>query len=113
MTVGADAAGGVARQSELPLNVFVSYARDDFEFTDQLVAGLKACGFDPSLDRQGVSAGEKWREQLGKLILAADSVVFVLTPKSIVSPECLWEFDEAQRLTARARVARPDDGAGQ
>jgi hypothetical protein len=47
------------------LRVFVSYSRNDVEFADQLVAGLEACGFDPILDRHGISGGEDWQQRLG------------------------------------------------
>lgn len=80
------------------LKVFISYSRADNAFADQLVLALKDKGFQPMLDRHDMSGGEKWRERLGKLILEADAVVFVLTATSASSEICAWEVAEAERL---------------
>ena len=83
------------------LKVFVSYSRSDAGFADQLVAALAAYGVTPSIDRGEIRAAEDWQERLGQLILEADTVVFILTPDSAVSPTCKWEVDEAVRLNKR------------
>jgi TIR domain len=83
------------------LNVFISYSRDDLGFADQLVAALESCGFDPTIDRHGISAGEDWKKRLGSLIHDSDTVVFVLSPASIISDICAWEVEEAARLSKR------------
>lgn len=80
------------------LKVFISYSRADVAFADQLVLALKDKGFQPILDRHDMSGGEKWRERLGKLILEADAVAFVLTATSAASEICGWEVGEAERL---------------
>ena len=80
------------------LKVFISYSRADVGFADQLVLALKDKGFQPILDRHDMSGGEKWRERLGKLILEADAVAFVLTATSAASEICEWEVNEAGRL---------------
>src|SRR5215510_16016228 len=92
--------------------VFVSYSRDDLEFADQLVAGLEACAFRPTIDREGISGGEDWRIRLGSLIREADTVVFVLSPASARSDVCGWEVEEAARLGKRILpvTCRPLDG---
>jgi len=83
------------------LKVFVSYSRSDTGFADQLVAALAAYGMTPSIDRGDIQAAENWQERLGQLILEADTLVFILTPKSAISPICKWEVDEALRLNKR------------
>lgn len=94
------------------LNVFISYSRDDLDFADQLVAALESCGFDPTIDRHGVSAGEDWKKRLGSLIHDSDTVVFVLSPASAKSDICAWEVEEAARLSKRILpvICRPIDG---
>ena len=67
------------------LKVFVSYSRTDVEFADQLVLALEDKGFQTILDRHDMSGGENWRERLGKLILSADAVTFILSEKSAAS----------------------------
>lgn len=95
------------------LSIFVSYSRDDLPAADQLDATLTLAGFATVMDRSGISGGEGWRERLGALIRAADTVVFVLTPKSAASEVCRWEVEEAVRLGKRIMpvLPRPLDGA--
>jgi len=84
------------------LKVFISYSRADIAFADELVAGLEYDGgFDVSIDRHAIHEGEDWKARLGALIADADTVVFVLSPKSATSPICQWEVEEADRLSKR------------
>jgi hypothetical protein len=83
------------------LSVFISYSRDDLAFADQLAAGLTLGGFEPTIDRSGISGGEDWKLRLGALIRNAETVVFVLSPASAQSPICKWEVEEAVRLGKR------------
>src|SRR3954451_18671325 len=101
-----------ATQQEHKLNVFISYSRDDLGFADQLDAALGVTGFDPILDRHGISGGEDWKSRLGNLIRDADTVVFVLSPSSARSEICAWEVGEAIRLNKRIIpvLSRPLDG---
>ena len=90
-----------ATHQDNKLNVFISYSRDDLGFSDQLEAALGVTGFDPTLDRHGISGGEDWKSRLGNLIRDADTVVFVLSPSSARSEICAWEVGEAVRLGKR------------
>lgn len=84
------------------LKVFISYSRADAAFADELVAGLEfARQFEVTIDRQSIIEGEDWKKRLGTLIANADTVVFVLSPDSAKSNICLWEVDEAWRLSKR------------
>jgi hypothetical protein len=83
------------------LRVFISYSRDDLKFADQLNAALNAYGFDCVIDRHGISGGEEWKRRLSSLISEADTVVFVLSPTSARSTVCVWEVEEATRLSKR------------
>ncbi len=84
------------------LKVFISYSRTDIAFADELVAGLEYDGgFEVSIDRLAIHEGEDWKARLGALIAGADTVVFVLSPKSATSPVCQWEVEEAERLSKR------------
>ncbi len=94
------------------LKVFVSYSRTDVDFADQLVLALEDKGFETILDRHDLSGGENWRERLGKLILSADAVAFVLTAKSAASEICSWEVEEAKRLGKRILPVTPASPAG-
>lgn len=90
---------GASEQNKL--KVFVSYSREDLAFADELVAGLDFHGFDVTIDRHSIAAGENFQTRLGGLILAADTIVFVLSPASLASDSCAWEVDESLRLSKR------------
>src|SRR5262249_8746382 len=80
--------------------VFVSYSRKDDAFADTLVDALNQRGYLSYLDRKDIVPGEDWRARLDGLILAADAVVFVISPDSIARwdlppPDesvCAWEI---------------------
>jgi hypothetical protein len=95
------------------LRVFISYSRMDSALAEELVAGLEFAGFEITIDRHSIAAGEKWEQRLGSLILGADTVVFVLSPDSAISPICKWEVEESQRLSKRILpvLAKPVDFA--
>jgi WD40 repeat protein len=90
-------------------HVFISYSRTDVGFAKRLVEALKRRGFEAFRDETDIAPGEDWKDRLGKLIAAADSVVFLLSPESIKSEICDWEINEAERLTKRIlpAVCRP------
>lgn len=92
--------------------VFISYSRTDLAFADQLEATLHVAGFEADLDRHSIEGGEDWRQRIGELILAADTVIIVLTAASLLSPVCQWELDEAWKLTKRVLPVLPTPIAG-
>lgn len=98
---GPDAAGSNHPVSVDKLGVFISYSRDDVEIADTLDVLLENTGFAPTLDRQGISGAEDWKERLGGMIRDTDTVVFLLSPASAKSDICRWEVAEALRLSKR------------
>ena len=90
---------GTAADSKL--KVFISYSRKDEDFAQELLAGLQLSGFEPNLDKHDIAAGENWEARLGRLIEAADSVVFVISPDSVASERCAWEVERTVTLKKR------------
>ncbi len=88
--------------SEQKIELFVSYARADTKFVDELVAGLDYDGgFSVAIDRTAIGKGDNWKNRLSELIAWNDTVVFVLTPNSARSRVCRWEMREAERMSKR------------
>jgi len=83
------------------LSVFISYSRSDLEIANQLVNAIQAMKISPSIDREGISGAEDWRERLKQLIAEADSIIFLLSPDSATSKMCHWEVEESLRLNKR------------
>ncbi len=90
----------VQNTSDRP-KVFISYSRKDLGFAQMLVNALGERGFDAFLDKADIAPGEPWKERLGGLIAAADTVVFVISPDSVSSSVCAWEIEESARLGKR------------
>lgn len=86
------------------LSVFISYSRSEVRFADELELFLSNSGYRPLIDRNAIDAGEAWKDRLGDLILAADSVVFVLSDTSAASATCRWEAEQAELLSKRILV---------
>ena len=53
------------------------------------------------MDRQDIEKGEEWWRRIQNLIAEADSVIFVLSPNSAISPVCQDEVDFAEGLKKR------------
>jgi hypothetical protein len=82
--------------------IFVSYARSDSsELASELVTALDLLGFDGMLDREDIAAAEDWERRLDTLIRQCDTVVFVLSPRSVQSQRCAWEVARATELSKR------------
>jgi hypothetical protein len=77
--------------SQTRMKVFISCAREDVGFADQLAAFLTDNGFKPIVDQLEMGSPEA-------LIADAEAYVFVLTTASARSAACARELDEAKRL---------------
>jgi hypothetical protein len=77
--------------------LFVSYAREDLERIRELVDILREGGHEPWFDHQ-LDVGLDWRDQLEERIVQCDAFVYPLTPHSIGSEWCQWEFARASEL---------------
>lgn len=98
----ADEAADDARADAGKLKIFISYARADAtDFARELLNGLRLTGFEPKLDIHDIAKGEDWEKRLGGLIAEADTIVFVVTPKSVASERCEWEIRKTLELSKR------------
>jgi hypothetical protein len=80
--------GNRGLEAEAKAKIFISYSRKDEAFAQELVAGLEITGFQPYLDKHDIAAGEEWEARLGRLIEAADTVVFGISPDAVASERC-------------------------
>ena len=96
-----DAGGHHPQALARPLRVFLSYARTDLDLALGLRDHLTADGVDAFLDVNDIVMGEPWQERLQKLIVSADTILFLISPASVKSAYCDWEVDEAERLAKR------------
>lgn len=84
------------------LKVFISYSRGDARaFVDRLQPALEKHGVDAYVDREDIEKGEEWWERIEQLITEADSVIFVMTPRSAKSEICKREVAFAEHVKKR------------
>jgi WD40 repeat protein len=94
-------------------DAFISYRRlpADTAFVDQLQETLAERGMDVWVDRTDIEPAADWSERILRGIEAAKAFIFVITPESVVSGQCLRELEAAvQRHKLIIPVALRDTG---
>jgi WD40 repeat protein len=81
-------------------DAFVSYRRipADTAFVDQLQRDLATRGIRVWVDREEIEPASDWADRIVRGIDASKALVFVITPESAHSAECLRELDKAVEL---------------
>ncbi|MGD9981960.1 MAG: TIR domain-containing protein [Hyphomonadaceae bacterium] len=111
---------GQAAAAERKLRVFLSYSRKDAAYVERLAQALTERGFLADFDRSthdkdnvevGISAEDEWWQRLQDMILAADVMVFLVSPDSASSRVCDEEIAYARATGKRviAILRRPID----
>jgi hypothetical protein len=72
-------------------DAFISYRRlpADTAFVDQLQETLAERGMNVWVDRTDIEPAADWSERILRGIEAAKAFIFVITPESVVSEQCL------------------------
>jgi WD40 repeat protein len=76
-------------------SLFISYAREDRAFVEELASTLSSDGREVRTDRD-IPAGAQWEAEVDAAIEAADVFVFVLTAESVTSEQCARELEQAR-----------------
>ncbi|MDQ7024291.1 MAG: TIR domain-containing protein [Anaerolineae bacterium] len=79
-----------------PLFIFISYSRQDEAIANELARLLERGGHDPFIDRE-LLPGQHWKDILQAEIDRCDAFVYMLSPSSLNSEWCQWEYNEAVR----------------
>ncbi len=89
---GHDQSAGRAR-----FDAFISYRRlpADTAFVDQLQEALAERDMHVWVDRTDIEPAADWSERILRGIEAAKAFIFVITPESVVSEQCLRELETA------------------
>jgi hypothetical protein len=82
-------------------DIFISYAREDKTFVEQLVKALAADGRDVWVDFEDIPFASDWWEEIQTGIDASDAAVFVISPDSITSRYCSLEINYAIKNNKR------------
>ena len=87
--------------------VFISYAKADHIFAEELVAHLSvlaAKGYISELDEIRIAAGEDWEKAYRKSLAAADIIVLLVSPSFLVSEWCWHELRDAVDRAVRGEI---------
>ena len=63
--------------------VFISYAKEDFEFAQKLYDYLSENGFKPWLDKKNLLPGQQWDYEIKKGLREANYVILLLSENSV------------------------------
>jgi hypothetical protein len=81
--------------------VFIAYSRKDIQRVEDLADRLSARGIRVLRDVTDILVFEDWWRQLEKMILAADTIIFAISPDAMASRICVQEVEYATRLNKR------------
>jgi hypothetical protein len=83
-------------------HVFISYAREDQEYVDDLDRLLTSAGITTWVDRRRIGAGDRWDNTLREALDACSALVVVMTPTAEesrgVRREILYAEDESKPI---------------
>ncbi len=93
---------GAGEQAEIARHdVFLSYSHADRPFAISLRDELVGTGKRVWVDESDIPPAARWESELKRAIQISDTFVFVMSPHSIASPECLKEVRHAVALNKR------------
>jgi HEAT repeat protein len=72
--------------------IFISYAREDHEFVDELKTKLTDQGYETWIDSESIRAGKDWRAEIDKGIFESSIVVVIMTPDAKKSEYVTYEW---------------------
>jgi hypothetical protein len=71
---------------------FISHAKEDGDFAENLSGRLREAGFDGWIDVDVLEAGIDWRKEIDEAILESRAVILVLSPHSKSSEYVTYEW---------------------
>lgn len=78
------ASGSVpSKPAEAPIQIFLSYAREDFAPVSELSDRLAELGLKPWMDKRDILPGQRWRELIPQEVQRSDFVPICLSPRSV------------------------------
>lgn len=82
------------------MRIFISYAHSDEDSVRLLAERLRKGDHDVWFDDR-LTGGKAWKKKLVEEIQAADCLIYALTPDSVDSAWCRWEFSQAVHMGKR------------
>ncbi len=83
------------------LDVFISYSRADSDFARKLNDALQMQGKTTWFDQESIASGADFQQEICRGIKACNNFLFILSPRSVLSPYCADEVEYAAKLNKR------------
>jgi|GEM_PF-3553590 len=64
-------------------DVFISHAKEDIEFAEELYVYLTEVGYSPWLDKKKIRAGANWDYEIKKALKKSDYIIILLSSSSV------------------------------
>jgi hypothetical protein len=77
------------------IHLFISYAKGDYDFTENLCKELEKIGFDVWMDIERINGGDSWRAEIDEALCNSHVVLLVLSPESNDSKYVTYEWSFA------------------
>ena len=84
-----------------PPDIFVSYARSNESFVEDLNQALKDARWKVWIDQDRIPVAANWRDEAEEGIRYAHTLIFIVCPKSLTSKNCQWELEKARKYKKR------------
>ncbi|HEY3230707.1 MAG TPA: toll/interleukin-1 receptor domain-containing protein, partial [Roseiflexaceae bacterium] len=81
--------------ADRPADVYISYSHNDEEFVRRLYEALRERGKLAWFDREALSPGTDWQQQIDTAIDTANTFTFVISPESLASRNCAHDLEQA------------------
>lgn len=75
--------------------VFISHGSDDANWARELAVALRNAGVPAWLDTLDIRPGDRWLDQTEDALRNARTLLVLLTPSSVHSPQLFFEFGAA------------------
>jgi uncharacterized protein YndB with AHSA1/START domain len=69
------------------MRCFLSYSRDDADFIEQVRSSAQRHGVEILVDTDNIREGEEWRTRLAEMIAECDSVLVIISERSVSSTD--------------------------
>ena len=96
------------------MKLFISYAHVDRYRVNELVEILRDASYEPWFDHR-LLPGQDWKAELLRAVKMCDAFLYALSPESVESEWCQWEFSQAVEMgkpiipvLLQARTKLPD-----
>lgn len=81
--------------------VFFSYAHEDSQFAQKLLAGLDAADLPVWLDKADMSPGDPWKDKIRNELQQASAMIVLVSPRSVDNQMVQFEVGAASTLGKR------------